>query len=329
MRVRDKLLLAGMALVGILVVGTIGYHLIEDVGFADAAYMTIITVSTVGLQEVWDLSPAGRLWTSVLILVGILIVTLVFALLQAMIVSGEMRTLLGRRRLEDSIAKLSGHFIVCGYGRMGRLICAGLRERGKEVIVVDVSSDRTALAGEAGMNYVLGDAADEETLKAAGLERAAGVVSVLPSDAQNVYVALTASGVTTDVPVTARAEDPGSEKKLLRAGVRHVISPQAIGATRIVNLLIRPTVARIVDVVAGGGEWEVEEFPLRPASKLVGRTLQELNLRQTCDALVFAISRADGALDFNPNPVTKLQAEDVLIIVGPAGIAESLAALDA
>lgn len=328
MPANKRLLLAVLALVGVVIVGTLGYELIEGVSLGDAAFMTLITVSTVGFGEAWPLSAAGRVWTALLIAGGILVVAVAFASLQAMIIRGELRTVLGRRKLEDRIAKLEGHYIVCGYGRMGRLISLGLHERGKQVVVVDNSPDRTVEVGEAGMDYVLGDATDELTLKAAGIEKAAGIVTVLHGDAQNVYTTLTATDVRPDITVIARAEQTTSEHKLKRAGATRVISPQTIGASRIVNLLVRPSVAHVVDVVAGGGEWEIEEFSIPRGSAFVGRSLRDINLRQRSNALVFAISGVAEATRFNPDPATVLAAGDVLIVIGPAGIAEALSELD-
>ncbi len=328
MSANKRLLLAVCALIGVVVLGTLGYELIEGASLGDAAFMTLITVSTVGFGEAWPLSAAGRVWTALLIAGGILVVAVAFTSLQAMIIRGELRTVLGRRKLEDRIAKLEGHYIVCGYGRMGRLISAGLHERGKKVVVIDKSPDRTVEVGEAGMDYVLGDATDELTLKAAGVDKAAGVVTVLHGDAQNVYTTLTATDVRPDITVIARAEQTASEHKLKRAGAACVISPQTIGASRVVNLLVRPSVAHVVDVVAGGGEWEVEEFPIPRGSAFVGRSLRDINLRQRSNALVFAISGVEGTTSFNPDPATVLAAGDVLIVIGPAGIAEVLSELD-
>lgn len=330
MKAQTRLLASLVALIAVVAGGALGYRLIEDrVGIGDAVYMTLITVSTVGFREVFELSAGGRAWTSLLIMLGILIVAVAFASVQAMIVGGELRTVLGRRKLEDRISRLSGHYIVCGYGRMGRLIAQGLKERGKTVVVTERDPQRTVVAGEDGVDYVLGDAADEAVLTNAGIERALGVISVLDTDAQNVYVTLTATGVRPGILMIARAEQPASEAKLTRAGATRVICPHTIGATRIVNLLVRPMVARDVDVFASGTDWEVEEYPLAEDSSFVGRSLREINLRQHCEAWVFAIRGASDDMDFNPDPAAQLQVGDVLIIIGPVGVAEAVARLGA
>lgn len=327
---RQRLFASILALLCVLIVGTLGYWLLgDDVTIGAAAFMTLITVSTVGLGEVWQLDGGDRIWTAILIVLGILVVAVAFASLQAMIVGGELRSVLGRRKLDDHISKLSGHFVVCGYGRMGRQVAQGLVKKAKTVVVIDCDPDRTVIADEDGTDYVLGDAADEEVLLHAGLERAAGVIAVLGSDAHNVYVTLTATGIRPDIPVIARAEDPASESKLVRAGASRVISPHTIGANRIVNLLVRPNVAHIVDAVASGSDWEVEEFTLGAGSGFVGKSLREMNLRQRCNALVFAIRRQAGDVKFNPDPNTILQEGDVLVVIGPVGVADTLAGIGA
>ncbi|MCZ6816064.1 MAG: potassium channel protein [Planctomycetota bacterium] len=323
-----RLMIAILALTGILTVGAIGFVLIEKVDIGEAAYMTLITVSTVGFGEQWDLSSAGKLWTSLIIMVGVLVVTMVFASVQAMIVGGEIRTVLGRRKLKDRIGRLREHFIVCGYGRMGKLISHGLRSRGKSVVVIDDDPERTVKVGEDGMEYVLGDATDEASLQAAGIERAAAVVSVLRNDPQNVYVTLTAAGMRSDVTIMARAEYPASEQKLIKAGASQVICPQTIGATRMLNLLVRPSLAHVVDIVAADTDWELDEFPIAKGSALAGQTLSALDLRRRIEATVFALRQANGELKLSPNPDTCLEVGDILIVIGPAGVTEALARID-
>lgn len=325
MSARKKLLLALLALAAVFFVGAGGYRVIEeDVSFGDAAYMTIITISTVGLGEEWELSSAGKVWTSLIIVFGILVVALAFAALQAMIVGGQLRSVLGRRKLQNQIAKISGHYIVCGYGRVGRLIAENLRHRGEKVVVIDRDDKRTVLAEETGTPYVLGDATDEDVLHSAGLERAAGLVTSLAGDADNVFVALTANGIRKEMPIIARAEHFDSEPKLKRAGATHVVCPQAIGATRMANLLARPAIAHLVDITTAGSEWELDEVLVAPDSRMVGQSLQDLKLRERCNAMVVAITGADGTTKVNPGPEHVVSQGDALVVIGPSGIANAL-----
>ncbi len=326
MPAQTRLLLALLALVGVFLLGTGGYYFLEDgVGLGSAAYMTVITLSTVGFGEQWALSPAGKAWTGLIIVIGILVVTLAFASLQAMIIGGEFRTVLGRRKLKDRIQKLSGHYIICGYGRMGRLISHDLHAIKKKVVIVECDERRTPEVEEAGLDYVLGNAFEDEALSEAGIERAAGLVTVLRSDADNVFVTLTARGMCTELMIIARAEDLESEPKLMRAGATRVICPQGIGATRIVNLLARPEIARLVDITMSGGEWEIEEVRISSGSKLAGRSLRDLNLRKTANVTVVAIHSEGGEAVISPGPEHVLKVGDVMVVIGPAGTADSLA----
>ena len=326
MPVQKKLLIAVSALVAVFLVGSLGYYFIEeDVTLRQAAYQTLITISTVGYSEQWELSEAAHLWTSFIIVLGILVVTLAFAFLQATIVSGELRAVLGRRKLKGRIAKMSGHYIICGYGRMGKLICFELKLKGRHVIVVDSDDQRTAAIGEAGIDYVLGDATNEHTLREAGVDRAAALVSVLRKDADNVLVTLTVRDIREDLPIFARAEQLGSEPKLKRAGATSVICPQAIGATRFVNLITRPAMAHIFDITMGGTEWEIEEVFVQPKSSLVAQSLRDLNLREKGNIMVVGIKSADGKTHLNPGPDHKIKARDVMVVIAPTGAADALA----
>lgn len=324
MTAQRKLLLAVLALMMVFVVGTAGYRLIEDVSIGQAAYMTIITISTVGFGHVWELSDTGKAWTGAIIVFGILVVTIAFASLQAMLVSGELRRVLGRRKLADKIGKMEGHFIVCGYGRMGKLISDHLRSHGKKVVVVETDDNRTMQAEEDGVAYVLGDATDEELLQDAGINRAGGLVTALAGDADNVFVTLTAATMRKDMPIIARAEFYESEPKLKRAGATHVVCPHAIGAIRMANLLARPAVAHLVDITTAGVEWEIEEAQIKPNSQLAGKTLKELHIRGKLNATVIAIRKADGKTQANPGANAIVEEGDHLVVIGPVGIADTL-----
>ncbi len=325
MSAQCKLIVALLALLAVFVVGAAGYYLIEGVPYGQAAYMTIIPLSTVGHRAGGPLPAAGRAWTAAVHVFGILVVTLAFASLQAMIVGGELRGVMGRRKLKDRVGQLSGHTIICGYGRMGSLIAEDLHRRGKKVVVIDTDERRTTTVGEAGLAYVLGDASDDDVLEEARIDRAASLVSVLHGDADNVIVALTARGLRTEMPIIARAENVESEPKLRRAGATKVICPQAIGATRVVNLLARPAVAHLVDITMGDQDWEIEEVLVRPESRLVGKALKDLHLRAEANITVVAVRTDDGETNVSPGPDHVVHAHDVMVVIGPAGAAHSLA----
>lgn len=328
MPAQRKLIFALTALLAVFVIGSLGYYVIEgDITLRQAAYQTLITISTVGYAEQWKLSEAAHLWTSLVIVFGIMVVTLAFASLQATIIGGELRTVLGRRKLKDRIAKLNGHYIICGYGRMGQIIGRDLARMRRKVVVVDRDDRRTTVAGDAGVDYVLGDATEEAILAEAGIERAAGLVAVLSKDADNVLVVLTARSMRENLPIFARAEQVSSEPKLKRAGATHVICPQIIGATRFISLMTRPTIAHMLEITMGGAEWEIEEVLVQPDSKLAGQTLRALNLRERAKTMVVGIQGADGTTHLNPGPDHVIRPNDVVVVIAPVGAAETLAQL--
>ncbi len=325
MPAQRKLLFAVFALVAVFLVGAWGYQLIEDdVSFGEAAYMTIITISTTGFENVWELDSAGRIWTSLIIVFGIAVVTVAFTSLVAVVVGGELRGVMGRRSLQNKIAKYDGHYIVCGYGRMGKLICDDLQNRGKKIVVIEQDDKRTVIAEESGVAYVLGDATNEDTLRDAGIDRAGGLVTVLDGDADNVFVTLTAAGMRKDMPIISRAEYFDSEPKLKRAGATHVVCPQAIGAVRIANLMARPAIAHFVDITTGGSDWEIDEVLVPADSALVGRSLRDLKLRKHSNAMVVAIRGKNGDTKVSPDADRLIQAGEVLVVIGPTGIADAL-----
>lgn len=329
MPARQKLLFSVFALLGVIFIGAVGYYLIVDgITFQQAVFQTVITVSTVGYGKEFKLDPSAEWWTILVIAVGVLVVSLAFASMQAMIVGGEFRSILGRQKLKDRIAKLRGHFIVCGFGRMGSQIAAELADRGKHVVIIEHDVEQTARISDQRMHYVLGDAADDKILEEAGIEHASALVTVLRSDADNVFVALTARGLRADLPIIARSEELDTERKLLRAGATRVICPQSIGASRIVNLLARPAVSRLVDLTTDASEWEMEEILVEKGSSLAGKSLRDLDLRTRANLMIVAVHDADGKSHVNPGPNYVVNVNDVLVAIGPAGAAKSVSGRD-
>ncbi len=293
----------------------------------DALYMTAITVSTVGFKEAFPLGSAGKIWAILVIVFGITAAALAVSSLQALIVGGELRRLMGRRKLQTRINQLNSHVIICGYGRMGRLVAREFRNRNMPLVIVDSDPTGTAQAEEDGLLYVLGDASEGEALLQAGLMRARGLVSCLPSDAANVYVTLTARGYRQDLTIVARAEQQATEPKLRRAGADRIVCPQAIGALRIANVLTRPHVVDFVDVAAKGVELEMDEYVVSDASPFRGQSLRQAALRQRAEVMVVAVKRADGTTVFSPGGDEIIQERDTLIMIGPAGASRRLDSL--
>jgi voltage-gated potassium channel len=324
MQPRNRLIVSVLVLVGVFVVGAAGFALIERVSVAQAAYLMVVTLSTVGYGDVVPHDGPGRIWTAVVIVLGVSAAALSLSSLQALIVSGEVRRLMGRRKLQDRIRQLHDHIIVCGHGRMGQLISSDLRQRGRSVVVVDADAQRTSLLEEQGLLYVLGDATEEKTLLEAGVMRAKGLVTVLPHDAENVYTALTARGLRSDLYIVARAEQVSSENRLRRAGADRVVCPQATGASMVCNVLTRPHVTDFFEVAAKGVELEVDEVLVGAGSPMCNKSLRESTLRQSAGVMVVAIKRAYGATVFSPGPDEIIGCNDTLILIGPVGSSRKL-----
>lgn len=331
MSARMRLLLSTLAVLAVVFVGTAGYMMIEadrNIGFLDAAYMTVITVSTVGHETVWTLSRPAKLWTIGVIAFGVVTVSLAFTSLVSLVVSGELRSLRERKKMDKALEQVRHHVIVCGFGRMGGLVAQELQRRDVPLVVVENQRDLEIDLRAARMKFVIGDATEESTLLRAGLTRARALVIGLPTDADNVYVVLTARTLRPDLTIVARAEQPSTEAKLIRAGATRVICPQVIGATKIANILTRPTVVDFVDVANRGVDLEIDEYVVGDQSPLVGKTLRDSRIRHTTGSLVVAIKRADGEALVGPDPDARLGARDTLILVGPAGVSSRLEAIE-
>jgi len=325
----ERLALALGLLLMIAITGTVGFIILDRLSVIDALYMTLITISTLGMKATTSeaISTAGKIWVMFLIVVGGAAAMVALTLLVGVVVEGHVRSILGRRKVNKQIATSENHIIVCGYGRMGRSICQRLRQSRSRLVVIDQNTQKTAQAEKDGCLYVLGDASEESVLRDAGIERAGGLVAVLDTDAANVYVTLIARGLNPQVFIAARAEQIESESRLLRAGANKAICPQVIGAARIANILTRPGVVDFMDFASEGLDLEAEQYHLSAQNKLVGQTLRQANLPSQAGVLVVALKRRDNQTIFNPGPDTVLQADDVMIITGRSGSLARLAKL--
>ena len=309
-----QLLLAVLFLAFVAAVGVTGYTLLEGWSLGDALYMTIISITTTGFREVRDLSPAGRILTSFVIVGGIAAVAFVAGrLLQFAIESYILR----RGRMNRTIARLRDHVIICGYGRMGRHIAEDLTEAKVPFVIVEKDPDLATRLEELGYNYLVGDASSDALLSQAGVERARGLVAVLSSDAENVYTTLTARSLNSTVSIVARALTDESEPKLRTAGADRVIKPYELVGRRIAQLIIRPTMVEFVDTVASAGSDEItmEEMAVAEGCSLAGVRLGDTSIRRDLNVIVVAIRREDQLI-YNPGADAVFQAEDRIIAIG-------------
>lgn len=315
-----KTLISFLLLLVILTFGSVGYMIIEDASFDDGLYMTMITVTTVGFGEMVHLSPAGRHFTMILILVGVGYVMVLFREITESVVEGGIQAALGKRNMSKKLEKMKDHYVVCGFGRIGQVICKLLHEHGKKFVIIENKDEEIDQINELGYLALKGDASDDDMLIQAGVARAKGLVGVVSSDADNVYISLSARSLNPDLYIVARASDEKRAKdKLKRAGADRVISPYYIGAFRMANLILRPTVTDFIDLAVSGRDLglRLEEMVVTSsATTLVDKTLMDSEIRKNFNLIVVVIKRKDGQSVFNPTPNTRIEEGDTLVVLG-------------
>lgn len=302
----------------VIVGGTIGYKVIEGWSFMDALYMTLITISTVGYFEVQPLGQMGRIFTMVLVICGVGFSLYVAAALVQFMVEGRIRIILGRRRLDRKIRRLKDHFIVCGYGRIGRVLCRNLKRRPIDIVVIEKNPDLVPTMEQDGVLYLSGDASDDSLLEKANIEKARGLVAVLATDTDNVFLVLTARQMAPNLLIYARAGREASKKKLLTAGADIVESPYEMGAVSMAHRIIRPTVTNFLNLAFSqkNTEIQMEEIPVGGGCKLQNVELKDTGIRQKYNLIIIAIKKPDGTMSFNPSFETRIIPGDTVIAVG-------------
>jgi voltage-gated potassium channel len=280
--------------------------------------MTVITLATVGYGEVHEVSQPGRVFTVILIVLGVGFFLYVVGNIIQFLVEGRMRIILGRRKLDKQINEEKDHYIICGYGRIGRVLCRYLRQRNLDVVVIERDWDRVPILDEDDILYVIGEATDEVNLRKAGIDRAKGLVTALGTDAENVFLLLTAKQLNPLLYVVARASQNVTKKTLTAAGANMVVSPYDVGARRMAHAILRPSVIDFLELAFADESTDIniEEIPVSPSSELIETTLKDSGIRQNYNLIILAVKRADGGMLFNPLAETKIEAADTLIAVG-------------
>jgi len=303
----------------ILVMGTLGYVVIEGWSVGDAAYMVVTTVATVGYGEVRPLSAAGRWFTIGLILVGVGAISYVFSVAVGVVVEGNLSRRWDRRRMERRVQGFQGHHIVCGYGRVGRQIADEFRRERRPMVVIDVNQSSLDVAQRAGLSVVYGNATDDDTLRRAGIERADGLITAVASDADNIFVTLSARSLRPDLAIVARANHDDAVPKLRRAGATQVVSPYEMAGQQMARLALRPSTVDFVETLLRGadGDLLLEDVRVGIAAPLVGTSLGDAR-RQFADDVMLLAVRRDGRMLAPPPSDLVLQAGDVMAVVGSA-----------
>ncbi len=314
-----KILLVALIFITLLLVGTFGYMLTEDMSFWMGMYLTIITVFTVGYGDFVPVHPSGRIFTVFLVITSVSFVMYTFSKVTETMIEGELRGLFKRRKMNRQISRLQDHYIVCGFGRIGKEICKILQEHQRPFVVIEKEAEEVKVIEDLQYMVLQGEAADDDVLLNAGIDRAKGLVSVVASDADNLYITLTARGLNSQLYIMTRSSGArGVQTKLKRAGASRVISPYSIGARRMAHLIVRPTVSDFLDLTMRAGELDLimEELQVGPDSHLNGKNLIESEIRKKYDVIVVAIKRQDGKMLFNPKSETRIMASDILIVLG-------------
>lgn len=313
----QRLRLALLLVIGLIVAGTLGYRLLEGMTLLDGLYMTIITLSTVGFGEIRPLSDAGRLFTIGLILAGVGVGAWAIQSAVEVLLGDQLWGTIGRRRMERAIEKLRDHYIVCGYGRMGQQTVSEFQRRQVSYVVVESDPELVQELSEADVRVVEGDATYDETLLEAGIERARGLVAAVDTDADNVLITLSAKELNPRIIVVARAALEESESKLYRAGADRVVTPYSIGGRRIALAILRPTVTEFLSTVVFSEELHTEmgEVHVHTSSPFAGKQVREAELRSRWGATLIGVKKADGRLLISPTADDRLEVGDVLIVV--------------
>ncbi len=316
-----RIIIFFMLIVAVLVIGTVGYMSIENLGFLSALYMTVITLSTVGFKEVAQLSSGGMWFTMALIGGGITVVTVTFAMFSSLILEGEMGEYLERRKMDKKIRSLKDHIIVCGLGELGEEVVRNLMHTDEKFMVIETSEDKAfKLIKETGeFPFLADDAQDINVLKTAGIEKASTLISCLGDDSKNLFVVITASEANPALTIVSEAIDQPAREKLKKVGADYVISPFQIGGKRMATVATRPTIVSFLDVVTSGGQKEIfcESVNVSEASLLAGKSLKEAEIPKRTGLIIISIKKKDGQrFIYNPSSETRIEGGDDIIVMG-------------
>jgi voltage-gated potassium channel len=325
-----RLLICIVLPIALVIIGTVGYPLLEDeYTLFDGLYMTIITLSTIGYGETHELSTRGRVFTIFLILSGVFTLAYSASEIIRSVVSGELAGYLGKQKMQRTLSQMQDHIIVCGYGRMGRLVCAEFSRQHKPFVIIDKGeAEFKDFALPHGVPLI-GDATSDESLKQAGIERAFSLVTVMASDADNLFTTLSARLLNAKLLIVARVEDAQSEQKLIRAGANRVVSPYEIGGARVAHAVLKPTVVDFIELTTQTEQiaLQLQEARIEPGSPLIGKSLKESQLRAEHQVIIVAIKKRTGHMLFNPPSETVLDVGDILVGMGSRDQLAALAGL--
>ncbi len=323
-----RILIALIPVLVVVVASTLGYMALWHWSALDALYMTVITVGTVGYREVRPLSAGGQVYTIAVIIAGVLAGGYALTRIFGVLLEGELRGVWEARSMRKKVDELRGHTILAGTGRVGSAVARTLAAQGAAFVIVDTCDDAVAAAVEEGWLYVQGDATEEEVLQLAGIMHAGSVITALDTDAENLFVTVTARALNPELFIVARSSHESTEAKLLKAGANRVLTPNLIGGRRMATMVLHPTVSDYLDLVAHGSglEYRLQEVLLGEGSWLDGRSIADARVRELTGAYILAVRHRSGNIDTNPRAETVLHAGDRLVVLGTMQQVEAVSA---
>lgn len=312
----------------VLVSGMTGFMLLEGMQPLDALYMTVITLSTVGFGEVSPLHPHGRIFVIFLILFGVALAGFTASVIGQLVLEGQFKEIFGRRKMENRIRKVSNHFIIAGYGRVGRQVALEFQRRNVNFVVIEKGEEGVQSLYRDGFLFIQGEATDDDVLRKAGIDSARTLISTLPDEAQNVYLTLTARDINKDLHIIARADYDDGVKKLKRAGADHVVTPHVLGGIRMAMASLRPNVLDFMHTTSlGEGDLTIEELVIPDSCELSGKSLKDSNLKRDYGITIIGIKKPGREMTIAPDPDTVLEEKDILVLIGKAQGLEALSKL--
>ena len=310
-----------------VVVGTLGFMLIEKYTLLDAFYMSMITLSTVGFTEVQPLTNTGQLFASMYILLNLVIFAYVLGTISTYIFEGELKEIFNRYKVNREVNKLTNHIIVCGYGRNGRKTCEELQTNGLDFVLLELNPESLGNSDDLPFHCIIGDATQDDTLIGVGIKRARAIITTLPRDSDNVFITLTARELNPNIYIISRASEDKSETKLLRAGANKVVMPDALGGQHMARLLTKPNVIEFLDLLSGVGEhaFLLEDITFNELKESYrNKSIRELDIRRKTGATIIGFKHLNGDFEFNPNGDTRVTQDDTIIIIGTAKASANL-----
>ncbi|MBA7561368.1 Glutathione-regulated potassium-efflux system protein KefC [subsurface metagenome] len=302
-----------------ILIGTIGFHVIEGWSFLDCLYMTVITIFTVGFKEVRVLSPQGQIFTIFVILGGVGTAIFAFTKIAEIAFEGGISKFWRRRKMEKELKNLKDHYIICGHGRMGKIVRERLEEEKLSFVVIDNKEEKLEdLKQTNSCLFIEGDATHEDILTKAGIKKAKGLAALLPTDADNLYLVLSAKLINPSLFILSKAMDEEAERKILQIGANKIVSPYKLSGLKIAQGLIRPTLVDFMDLIIRRKELALymEELVVKKDSKIVNRNLTECDIRRTANVIVVAMKKPGKDIEFNPSPDIKIKTGDILLVLG-------------